>query len=158
MHKVRQAPVSVIPRGNAWLSVWFTIMLKISGPGLLDLTGEAPSLRLEILPSEFRNAQSAPGARLGDPEGERLAECLVQRPSSRVGPYGGGSSGARELGQLVWENRDVPSGGALMQTLDRRCQFARRREQQPGPEQLVGQVLDVVSHVADILGGVPKVR
>ena len=87
-----------------------------------------------------------------------MAECLVQRPSSRVGPYGGGSSGARELGQLVWENRDVPSGGALMQTLDRRCQLARRREQQPGPEQLVGQVLDIANQIGDIADGVPKVR
>ena len=62
-----------------------------------------------------------------------------------------------EIRGLVWEYRDVPPCGALMQTLDRRCQLARRREEQSGPEQLVGQVLGISRQVGEIPGGVPKV-
>ena len=60
-----------------------------------------------------------------------------------------------EIRGLVREYRDVLPGRPLLQSLDRRRQFARRREQQLAPQQLAGQVLDIASQVGDIAGGVP---
>jgi hypothetical protein len=87
-----------------------------------------------------------------------LADGVIESLGSQIRTSCDRPGGGDEIRGLDWEYRDVPPCGALMQTLDRRCQLARRREQQPGPEQLVGQVLDIVSHVADIADGVPKVR
>ena len=65
---------------------------------------------------------------------------------SRCDRPGGGD----EIRGLVWEYRDVPRCGALMQSLDRGCQFARQREERSRPEQLIGQVLDIANQVGDI--------
>ena len=66
--------------------------------------------------------------------------------------------GGDEIRGLVREYRNVLAGHPLLQSLDRRCQFARRREQQLAPQQLAGQVLGIASQVGDIAGGVPNVH
>ena len=86
------------------------------------------------------------------------ADGAIKSLGCQTGTYCDRHGRGDEIRGLDWEYRDVPPCGALMQTLERRRQFARRREQQLAPQQLTGQVLDIASQVGDIAGGVSNVH